>query len=92
MLDICEQFGNWWLPESPDTYVSGVIKLHQGRYYSLSLDSFLSEDFNKYDMLVGEIRGQKLTLFDVHINTVDIVNGKPSNLNYTNHTINHSVV
>lgn len=82
MFDICEQFGNWWLPASPDIYVSGMIKLHQGSYYSLTLDSFLSEDFNRYDVLVGEIRGQKLTLFDVHINTVDTVNGKPSNLNY----------
>lgn len=68
-LDVHHEWkGFWWLPDSPDRRMSGVLKFNPGNGLTLSLSFPSGEAFScppsLWKVLFGEADGQKLTLFD----------------------------
>lgn len=80
MFEILNEFGIWQLPNNT-SWVNGQIVQDQSQYI-LKLDDAPSSEFNKYDVIVGNISGRCITLINLWINNISTVNGKTNNCEY----------
>lgn len=59
-----EYYGQWWLPERPESKVSGKLNFECGKDPTLSLDGIFGNKYeqNFYDIILGDSLGVEITL------------------------------
>lgn len=73
--------GEWWLPDTPDNHINGILTLHRENKFFLSLKGCLDPNFDNHQIcfIHGMSKdGQSITLFKCLCDRIEMIRKQES--------------